>query len=397
MDSKSNELNAQSDSNSGTGLAAAAPEVPMQPNLLFLIGPQKIEQISGATFAQIQANLQQLRSGCRREAHRPPDVGESGQATDRNSTESFLWLDLDGPIGHPPELWKLFDLHSLVIEDIENINHRPKVDIYEKYIYIVLKMIQYQSNVVETEQLNIVVGDHFVLTIQGDRAGDCLGDLRQKMQQKEMVLPGPDFLAYRLIDAVIDSYFPVLESIGEDLEELEDDILLNPSPILVSNVHDIKRSLLVIRRALWPARDLLNSLLRENPPFISAQSHVFLRDCYDHTVQLVDLVENFRDLGSGLMDVYLSSVSNKMNDIMRVLTVITTIFVPLTFLAGVYGMNFNPDKSPYNMPELNSRYGYPITLLFMLAIALAELAYFYRQGWIFTGRSAAQRPDMSGS
>jgi magnesium transporter len=193
---------------------------------------------------------------------------------------------------------------------------------------------------------------------------------------------GPDYLAYALLDAIIDGYFPVLEHYGEYLEDLEDVLVHDPDEELVADIHNVKRDLLTLRRAIWPLRDALGALLREPVPLISHETHPYLRDCYDHTVQIIDLVETYRELGSGLMDMYLSSVSNRMNEIMKVLTIISTIFIPLSFIAGVYGMNFNPERSPLNMPELNWYWGYPFCLAIMGVVAAVLVGFFWRKGWL---------------
>ena len=191
-----------------------------------------------------------------------------------------------------------------------------------------------------------------------------------------------DYLMYALLDAVIDNYFPVLEEYGEQLERLEQALLAHPTPDSILRIHDIKRALLTLRRVIWPQREALNSLLRDEIPFLTPETHLHLRDCYDHTVQLIDLIETYRELSSDLTDVYLSSISNRTNEIMRVLTVIATLFTPLTFIAGIYGMNFNTDVSPWNMPELKWYWGYPFALMVMALVALTQLEFFWRRGWI---------------
>jgi magnesium transporter len=186
---------------------------------------------------------------------------------------------------------------------------------------------------------------------------------------------------YALLDAVIDGFFPVLEDYGEAIEDLEDEVVAKPTRQTLEKIHKLKRDLLMLRRAIWPQRDAINALIRDGSDLISDDVRVYLRDCYDHAVQVLDMVETYRELASSLMDVYLSSVSNRMNEVMKLLTVISTIFIPLTFIAGVYGMNFNPERSPWNMPELNWYFGYPLCWGVMLAIASSLIYYFYRKGW----------------
>jgi magnesium transporter len=206
---------------------------------------------------------------------------------------------------------------------------------------------------------------------------------------------GAGYLAYAILDAVIDHYFPVLEAYGERLESLEDRIVAEPDRAVVAEIHEVKRELLHLRRAIWPQREALNSLVRDEIPHISEETRLYFRDCYDHAVRIIDLVETYREVCSDLMDLYLSSISNRMNEIMKVLTVISTLFIPLTFIVGVYGMNFNT-AFPWNMPELNWRYGYPACLALMLIIAIGQLIFFYRKGWIGSQRRKAGEGSGTG-
>lgn len=298
-----------------------------------------------------------------------------------------IWLNVDG-LGDAhvvAEIGRIYNLHRLALEDVVNVHQRAKVDLYDGYFFVVLRMLHQIEGRIETEQISLFFGPHFVITFQEGIPGDCLEPVRERIRKETARIRGgqSDFLAYHLIDAVIDSYFPVLEKLGEQLEDLENEVLLHPTRAVVRRIHDIKRDLLIVRRAVWPLREAINPLFREDVALVSPETRVFLRDCYDHCVQVIDLVESYRELGSSLMDVYLSSISNRMNEVMKVLTIITTIFVPLTFVAGIYGMNFNTEKSPWNMPELNWYYGYPLCLLSMVVIALLELGFFWRLGWIF--------------
>jgi magnesium transporter len=193
---------------------------------------------------------------------------------------------------------------------------------------------------------------------------------------------GPDYLAYALLDAVVDSYFPLLEQIGDRLEQLEEDVVSGKGRDAPKRLLDIRHDLLTLRRAIWPLREVLSTLYRDETPFIDRETQLYLRDCYDHAVQLLDVLEAYREMASGLMDVHLSTISNRMNEIMKVLTVIATIFIPLTFVSSIYGMNFDPDVSRWNMPELRWRYGYPFALAVMLAMTIGLLVYFRSRGWL---------------
>ena len=235
-----------------------------------------------------------------------------------------------------------------------------------------------------SEQVSFVLGKHYLLTVQEEPEHDCFEGVRLRIERSKGIIrkQGADYLAYALLDAIIDGFVPVLELYGERLEELEEEVILNPTRKTLQQIYQVRRELLQLRRAIWPQRNAISSLIRDGSELIGTEVQIYLRDCYDHAVQVMDMVENYRELASGLMDVYLSAVSNKMNEIMKLLTVVSAIFIPLTFVAGIYGMNFNTERSPYNMPELNWYWGYPICLAVMAAIAFGLLFFFWRRGWL---------------
>lgn len=301
-------------------------------------------------------------------------------------TESVSWIDVQG-LGSEDILRRLggvFGLHPLVLEDVVNVPQRPKVEDYDNQLLVILRMVTPKEDGKRffSEQVSLILGEHYLLTVQEEPEYDCFGPVRERIRAAKGNIrrQGSDYLAYALLDAIVDGFFPVLEAYGEELEELEDEVVANPSRQTLERIHEIKRELLTIRRAIWPQRDAVNSLIRDGNPLISDEVRVYFRDCYDHIVQVLDIVETYRELASSLMDVYLSSISNKMNEVMKVLTIISTIFIPLTFIAGVYGMNFNPEVRG-NMPELNFPYAYWICWAVMLAIAIALIFYFKRRGW----------------
>ncbi len=307
-----------------------------------------------------------------------------------------VWVEVDGlgSAGTIEALGELFKLHRLALEDVVNVHQRPKVELYDEHLFIVARMVSWNSKL-DTEQLSIFLGKNFVLTFQEqDHPGDCLSPLRQRLREGRGLTRtgGPGYLAYALLDAVVDAYFPVLETYGERLEAIETEVIDGGSAEVVRQIHDIKHDLLLLRRAIWPQREAVNQLVRDHCNFINAETRVYLRDCYDHTVQLIDLVETFRELGTDLRDFYLSAVSNRMNVTMRLLTVISTVFIPLTFIAGIYGMNFDPNSSPWNMPELHWRYGYPAVLAVMGLIGAALMLCFWRAGWLRGDRSGLGDP-----
>lgn len=302
-------------------------------------------------------------------------------------THSVSWVDVLG-LGNE-ETWlklsRVFNLHALVLEDVVNVPERPKVDDFDSQIVIIAWMVMLKDNThgFYIEQVSFVLGEDYLLTVQEEPERDCFARVRDRIRYNKGIIRQrkADYLAYALLDAIIDGYFPVLEAYGERIEELEDEVVTNPSRQTLQEIYKIRRELLALRRAIWPQRDALNTLIRDSSNLISPEVRIYLRDCYDHAVQVIDIVETYRELSSGLMDVYLSSISNKMNEIMKLLTVISTIFIPLTFIAGVYGMNFNPDASPWNMPELNWYWGYPACWAVMIAVAAGLVYFFWRRGW----------------
>lgn len=285
-------------------------------------------------------------------------------------------------------LGAMLNLHHLALEDVINIDQRPKIEDYGTKLFVVVRMIEAVENRVEAEQLSMFLLENCVITFDSD-PGDCLEPVRERIRKGRghMRDHGSDYLLYAIIDTVIDAYFPLLEKFGERLEALESSILADPRRELIVELHGLKRDLLTMRRAIWPLRDVVNSMIRDTYPSISEETRIYLRDCYDHSVRIIDLIENYRQVASDLMDVYLSSVSNRMNEVMKVLTVISTIFIPPTFIAGIYGMNFATEISPYNMPELNWYYGYPICLGLMFFMTVGVLVYLFRRGMIGGGRA----------
>jgi magnesium transporter len=298
-------------------------------------------------------------------------------------TAPVLWVDLSGlaDVSAIEAVGGAFGLHQLALEDVINVHQRPKAEVYEDYLFIVFRMLS-PAQAAHGEQVSLFIGDNYVLTFQ-ERPGDCFEPVRDRLRRNKGRIRqlGADYLGYALIDAAIDSYFPMLETVGEEIEALEDDVVADPKPVLVDDLHRIKRELLAIRRTVWPTREMLNTLIRDELPQITETTRPYLRDCYDHTIQLMDIVETYREIASSLLDVYLSSLSARMNEVMKVLTVIATIFIPLGFVASLYGMNFDR-ASPFNMPELGWRFGYPFALVVMAAIAGGLIWFFRRRKWI---------------
>ncbi|MEH2246577.1 magnesium/cobalt transporter CorA [Nostoc sp.] len=302
--------------------------------------------------------------------------------------ESISWVDVQG-LGSQDilqRLGKVFELHPLVLEDVVNVPERPKTEDYEDQLLFIARMVVPKERICGfySEQVSLILGKNYLLTVQEEPEHDCFEGVRSRIEKNKGIIrkQGADYLAYAVLDAIIDGFFPVLEVYGERIEDLEEEVIVKPTPQTLQNIYQIRRELLQLRRAIWPQRDAINSLIRDGSELIGEEVRIYLRDCYDHAVQVMDMVETYRELASGLMDVYLSAVSNKMNEIMKVLTIVSTIFIPLTFIAGIYGMNFSTEKSPYNMPELNWYWGYPLCLAVMAAIAFGLLFFFWQRGWL---------------
>jgi len=305
-----------------------------------------------------------------------------------------VWINVDG-LGDADvlrEIAERFGLHRLALEDVVNVHQRAKVEPYDDQLYIVARMITREPRI-DQEQVSIFLGEGYVLSFQ-ERPGDCFDRVRQRIRKGSGRIrqAGADYLAYALLDAITDAYFPCLEVYGDELEEIESSVIQRPDLQVMQRVYAIKRELLSLRRAAWPMREAMNVLIREDSHFVTEETRIYLRDVYDHAIQIIDVVETFRELAASQMDLYLSAVGQRTNEIMKVLTIFAAIFIPLTFIAGIYGMNFDSGASRWNMPELEWRFGYPAVLFVMLATAAGLLWYFRRKGWI-GGGSRSRRDE----
>ncbi len=295
---------------------------------------------------------------------------------------AVTWINVEGVHDGAllQKLGECYGFHPLVLEDVMNTEQRPKLEDYSDYLYVVLKMLSWQDKGAEvvTEQLSLIVGPNFVFSFQEGIEGDVFSSVRDRIRTNKGRLRrmGADHLAYSLIDAVVDNYFVVLERLGEKIESLEEGVVSNPAAQTLQEIHRLKRQMIFLRRAVWPLREAISAMERGESLLIREDTRIYLRDVYDHTVQIMDTVETFRDMVSGMLDIYLSSLSNRMNAVMKVLTIIATIFMPLTFLAGIYGMNFK------YMPELEWRWGYPMVWILVLLITLSMLLYFKKKKWL---------------
>lgn len=309
------------------------------------------------------------------------------------------WLNVDG-LGDEAvvrQLGELFGLHRLALEDVINVHQRAKVEQYGDHLFAVLRMVDVGQEL-GTEQLSLFLGRGFVLTFQ-ENEGDCFDPVRERIRKGLGYIRqrGSDYLTYTLIDAVLDNYFPTLEQSGDVLDELERRVLRRPEKEIVEQLYAIKKDLLVLRRAVWPMRDAVGSLLRDTTNMVTHETQVYLRDCYDHVVQIMDMLENLRDLASSLVELHMLGVNNRMNEVMKVLTIITSIFIPLSFITGIYGMNFHTERSPWNMPELEWYFGYPLALAMMVCVAVGQVMFFRRKGWVGSFRTTKKRRGAGGA
>jgi magnesium transporter len=296
------------------------------------------------------------------------------------------WINVDGlnDVELLRKLGQQFRIHPLALEDVLNTTQRPKVEHYTDHYFIISEMIyKVENRRIALEQLSIFLGKSYVLTIQEESEHDVFEQVRSRLRAgrgyaRKMK---SDYLAYALLDATVDQFYPILETLGESIEAIEEELLDKPSRETLRKLYEAKRLLLQLRRTAWPQREIFNTLIRDESGLISKDTQIFLRDCYDHTAQIIDILESHRDLAAGLMDVYLSSLGFRTNEIVRVLTVISSIFIPLTFLAGVYGMNFNTEY-PLNMPELNWPFGYLLCLGAMACAATGMVFFFKRKNWL---------------
>ena len=294
---------------------------------------------------------------------------------------TVTWMNVDGlhRVEILEKLGECYGLHPLVLEDILTTDQRPKMEDYGAYLYIVLRDLDYrdETNDIETDQISLIVGSNFVFSFQ-EREGDTFDPIRERIRNNKGRIRklGADYLAYALLDSIVDNYFIILEKLGEKIEVLEEKLVTEPTHETLQTIHHLKREMLFLRKGVWPLREVINGLEKGESSLVKETTRVYLRDVYDHTIQTIDTIETYRDMVSGMLDIYLSSVSNRLNSVMKVLTIIATIFMPLTFLAGIYGMNFK------FMPELEWRWGYPLVWLIMGGIGISMLIYFRKRKWL---------------
>ena len=341
----------------------------LPPGTLVHIGERKLETVR-ITIIDYDENTVQERQ-----------VDRVEDCFQFKATPTVTWINIDGlhEVNIIEKIGQHYDLHPLTLEDILHTGQRPKFEDLESYLFVVLMMLRFddESQTVLSEQVSLVLGSNFVISFQ-ENVGDVFEQIRDRIRNAKGRIRkmGADYLMYALLDAIVDNYFGILEKLGEKIESLEEELVGDPSERMLQHIHRLKREMVYLRKSFWPLRELISGLERSESALIEDSTGVYLRDVYDHTIQVIDTVESYRDMVSGMLDIYLSSISNRMNAVMKVLTIIATIFIPLTFVAGIYGMNFE------NMPELKWRYGYATVWLVMLGVAGVMVLYFKRRKWL---------------
>lgn len=309
------------------------------------------------------------------------EVKSTGECFPYKDKSTITWINIDGvhEIKVIEEIGKLFNLHSLILEDIVDTDQRPKIKDFRDYIFIILKMLycDKKSNEMKVEQVSLILGKNYVISFQ-EREGDVFDFIRDRIRNNigRIRKLGADYLVYSLMDAIVDNYFTIIEKLDEEIENLEDKVISQPNPANVQAIHKLKRDLIFLRKSVWPLREVISILERGESPLVLESTNLYLRDVYGHTIQVMDTVESLRDIISGILDIYLSSINTRMNEIMKVLTIIATIFIPLTFITGIYGMNFQ------YMPEIKWFWSYPLILSVMLIIGIVMVIFFKRKKWM---------------
>ncbi|MDQ7786170.1 MAG: magnesium/cobalt transporter CorA [Thermodesulfovibrionales bacterium] len=342
----------------------------LPPGTLIHIGEKKDEK-TRITIIEYDESSFREREVSSLDKYSPPD-----------DKSLMTWINIDGihNLDVIEKTGALFNLHPLTLEDIVNTEQFPKMEDYGEYLFIVLKMLSYEDkkDSIDIEQVSLCLGSGFLISFQESGKDQIFSPIRERIRNGKGRIRkmGMDYLAYSVIDAIVDHYFSILEKLGERLETLEDKVVENPEQKIINNIHQLKRQLINVRRSIWPLREVLNIMGRGDSALITNSTHPYLRDVYDHTIRIIETIEAFRDILAGILDIYLSNISNRINAVMKVLTIIATIFMPLTFMAGIYGMNFK------YMPELEWRLGYPLILFVMTAISISMLIYFRRKKWL---------------
>jgi len=340
----------------------------LPPGTLIHIGEKKTDRVKITIIDYDEKGFQEIEAN---------SIEECFPYRDKSTVS---WINIGGlhDVEVIERVGKHFGLHPLLLEDVLNTGQRPKLDDYGSYLFIILKMLCCnEEDTIEAEQISLILSSNLVISFQED-VGDVFNPVRERIRNNKgrVRKVGADYLVYTLMDAIVDNYFIILEKVGERMEDLEEELVTNPTKETLLEIHELKREMIFLRKSVWPLREVVGSLERGESSLIDVSTVSYLRDLYDHTIQVVDTIETFRDLISGMLDIYLSSISNRMNEVMKVLTVIATTFIPITFIAGIFGMNFE------YMPELKLHWGYPAVLILMFIIGGSMLVYFRKRGWL---------------
>ena len=350
-------------------LKRSAKKVGLPPGTLVYVGEKKVEPPKITVIDYDETTLNEK------------DADDIEGCLPFKDSPTVTWINIDGihQVELIEKLGECFVLHPLLLEDVVHTGQRPKMDEFEDHLFIVLKMLYFDEggDGIRSEQLSLIVGSNFVISFQ-EREGDVFSPVRERIRRGKGRIrkKGPDYLAYSLIDGVVDHYFTILEKLGEDIESLQEELVTQPIPETLQTIQWLKKEMIFLRKSVWPLREVVSGLARDESGLIKEDTHLYLRDVHDHTIQVVDTIETYRDMLSVLLDVYLSSVNNRMNEVMKVLTIIATIFIPLSFLAGVYGMNFK------YMPELDYRYAYPLFWLVVIGAFIIMIVLFKKRKWL---------------
>jgi len=350
-------------------LKRSAKKVGLPPGTLVYVGEKKVEPPKITVIDYDETTLNEK------------DADNIEACLPFKDSATVTWINIDGihQVELIEKLGECFVLHPLLLEDVVHTGQRPKMDEFEDHLFIVLKMLYFdaEGDGIRSEQLSLIVGSSFVISFQ-EQEGDVFSPVRERIRRGKGRIrkKGPDYLAYSLIDGVVDHYFTILEKLGEDIESLQEELVSRPNPETLQTIQWLKKEMIFLRKSVWPLREVVSGLARGESALIKEDTHLYLRDVYDHTIQVVDTIETYRDMLSAMLDIYLSSLSNRMNEVMKVLTIIATIFIPMSFLAGVYGMNFK------YMPELDYRYAYPLFWFVIISAFISMIAFFKRRKWL---------------
>jgi magnesium transporter len=341
----------------------------LSPGTLVHIGEKKTEEVNISMIDYDESQIQEK------------DAATVGECLPFKEKPTVTWINVSGihDVTVIEEFGKAFNIHPLLLEDIVHSDQRPKLEDYDDYLFLVLRMLRYDEakEELQSEQVSLILGPNFVITFQ-EREGDVFDAVRARIRNGKGKIRkmGCDYLTYALIDSVVDNYFLVFEKYGEKIEVLQEEVLSKPTPETLQVIQRTKRDMIFLRKSVWPLREAINALQRGESSLVTDNVNIYLRDVHDHTIQVIDTIETFRDIISGTLDVYLSSVSNKMNEVMKVLTIIATIFMPMTFIAGIYGMNFK------YMPELEWHWAYPVIWAVIIVLGVLMLMGFKRKKWL---------------